>query len=219
VSDPYDSAGGQNPYYRWSYDLSLQAAAAKLRGLVRGSFIGIRVLQHGASPRIILASVVGSAGTVNVAGYQLEGAFGLMSTWASFTTITTLPGRGTVHQTRRHGSRARPRSGGGTSPGSPSGGSGLGSAAAASGASSGGAGIVSYLQTIRALSRQAPGLHGLIFPAQSGELVQVQQRLGASWSTVTQVRLDSHGGYSLSLSSHGTYRVVYRGLDGPAVGV
>jgi stage II sporulation protein D len=221
VSDPYDSAGGQNPYYRWSEDVSVQAAASKLRGLVRGSFIGIRVLQHGTSPRIVTAAVVGSRGTVDVAGYQLEGAFGLMSTWAGFTTITTLPGRGSVHQTRRRRSHTKAPSSAPT--GSPSGGGGLGTAASAgggSGSTSGGAGIGAFLQAMHVLAAQAaPALHGFVFPAQPGDVVQVQERVGSAWSTVSSVRLDAHGAYSVGLPGHGTYRVVYRGLDGPAVGV
>jgi stage II sporulation protein D len=217
VPDPYDSAGGQNPYYRWSFNLSLTSAAAKLRGLVRGGFIGIRVLRHGASPRIVLAAVVGSAGSVNVDGNRLAGAFGLMSTWASFTTISTSAGRGPVHQSRRHGSRSKHGSGS-QPPGSPSGGTGLGTAA--SGSASGGAGISSFLWSMHALSAAtSPALHGFVFPARRGDTVEVQRRVGRTWANVARVRLDSNGAYSLGLGGHGTYRVVYRGLDGPAVGV
>ena len=68
-------------------------------------------------------------------------------------------------------------------------------------------------------TRAAPALHGFVFPAQPGDQIQVQKRVGSTWTTVTSVRLDAHGAYSVGLSAHGTYRIVYRGLDGPAVSV
>lgn len=85
VDDPYDDAGG-NPYYRWSVSLSMSAAAADLGSLVKGTFMGIVVNQTGTSPRILQASVVGSGGRTTVSGSQLQGIFGLMSTWMSFST-------------------------------------------------------------------------------------------------------------------------------------
>src|SRR5579872_76588 len=228
VSDPYDSAGGQNPYYRWTDTLSVASAARKLRGVVRGSFIGIRVVKHGASPRIVQAVVVGSAGTVQVGGYQLQSAFGLLSTYASFTTITTLPGRGSVHQSRKGAPRPRRRSGssggGATQKGSQSGGSGLGSGAPSSAASSsgasGGAGILGLMRALHALSAAgAPAVHGFVFPGRPGDQVQVQQRTATGWATITQTSLDANGAYSVGLPAHGSYRVVYKGLAAPAVNV
>ncbi len=98
VPDPYDGAAG-DPYHRWSLQLSLSAAARRLRGLVRGSLVGISVVRQTAG-RIITARVVGTRGQTTVSGGQLEGLFGLDSTLAAFTTITTQdpPGRltGTV---------------------------------------------------------------------------------------------------------------------------
>ena len=78
VDDPYDGAGG-DPYHHWTRQLSLPAAARALGRLVKGSLVGIRVTQHGASPRIISAAVIGTSGTTTVTGAQLEGAFGLLS--------------------------------------------------------------------------------------------------------------------------------------------
>ncbi|MEA2158496.1 MAG: hypothetical protein QOD66_876 [Solirubrobacteraceae bacterium] len=89
VADPYDGAGG-NPYHRWGSDLSLRAAAAKLGGLVRGTLIGVRVTKHGTSPRILSADVVGTGGHTSVTGSQLQQAFALATTYASFTTISTV---------------------------------------------------------------------------------------------------------------------------------
>jgi stage II sporulation protein D len=88
VSDPYDGAAG-DPYHQWESQLSLRAAAAKLGGLVKGSLVGITVTEHGVSPRIIQAVVAGTRGATTVSGGQLQQAFGLLATDATFTTITT----------------------------------------------------------------------------------------------------------------------------------
>jgi stage II sporulation protein D len=87
VPDPYDGAGG-NPNHRWAYNLSLAAAVGKLSGLVKGSLVGIKVLKHGVSPRIVEAAVVGSRGSTDVTGPELQQDFGLMSTYMAFTTVT-----------------------------------------------------------------------------------------------------------------------------------
>lgn len=88
VDDPYDDAGG-NPYYRWAVTVSLSSAAADLGSLVKGSLTGIKVTQTGTSPRVIQAQVTGSGGVATVSGSELQGAFGLMSTWMSFSTISS----------------------------------------------------------------------------------------------------------------------------------
>jgi stage II sporulation protein D len=88
VPDPYDGAG-QNPYHSWGSQMSVNAAAAKLGSLVKGSLVGIKVTRHGVSPRIMQALVVGTRGTTGVTGTQLQAIFGLASTDAAFTTIST----------------------------------------------------------------------------------------------------------------------------------
>jgi stage II sporulation protein D len=95
VPDPYDGAAG-DPYHSWSSQMSLAAAARKLGGLVKGSLIGIQVTRHGVSPRIVSAEVVGTRGSTSVSGTQLQSSFGLDSTDASFTTISTLDPHGTL---------------------------------------------------------------------------------------------------------------------------
>lgn len=95
VPDPYDSAGN-DPYHVWGQQLSLVAAAAKLGGLVHGRLVGIAVTGHGASPRILSASVVGTAGTTTVTGPQLQSIFGLPTTYAAFTTVTVTGARGAL---------------------------------------------------------------------------------------------------------------------------
>jgi stage II sporulation protein D len=89
VSDPYDGAGG-DPYHQWTYQLSVAAATSKLSGLVKGKLLGVQVTKHGASPRILTASVVGSAGRTSVSGTSLQSIFGLPTTYAAFTTISTV---------------------------------------------------------------------------------------------------------------------------------
>ena len=56
---------------------------------VLGSLLGITVARHGTSARIMTARVVGTRGQTTVTGAQLQGLFGLDSTLAAFTTITT----------------------------------------------------------------------------------------------------------------------------------
>jgi stage II sporulation protein D len=116
VPDPYDDVAG-NPDHSWGTQMSLAAAAAKLRGLVRGSLLGIVVVRHGVSARIVTARVVGTRGQTTVAGDWLQASFGLYSTLATFTAITTQdpPGRltGTVFPAPGQGSVAVQRLTGG----------------------------------------------------------------------------------------------------------
>jgi stage II sporulation protein D len=88
VPDPYDGAGG-DPFHSWGKQMSLAAAARKLGRLLHGRLVGVRVTEHGASPRILRAQVVGTKGTGSVSGTTLQDDFGLLTTYAAFTTITT----------------------------------------------------------------------------------------------------------------------------------
>jgi stage II sporulation protein D len=81
VLDPYER-GGQ---HSWKLTLSFSAAATRLRGLVKGGFVGIEVLKRGFSPRISSAYVLGSGGRTAVSGAQLAARLGLYSTWAYFS--------------------------------------------------------------------------------------------------------------------------------------
>ncbi|MGH2859241.1 MAG: SpoIID/LytB domain-containing protein [Solirubrobacteraceae bacterium] len=96
--DPYDGVAG-NPYHRWGMQMSLGSAARRLGSLVTGRLLGIDAIRDGRSPRVVQAQVVGSGGTQTVTGGQLQSAFGLLSTNASFTTITTIDPRGTLSGT------------------------------------------------------------------------------------------------------------------------
>jgi stage II sporulation protein D len=94
VPDPYDAAGGQDPYHRWTVRMTVAAAQKKLGRLVQGRLRGIRVTKRGVSPRVVDAEVVGSRGTTEVTGSQLQRVFGLLSTYMRFTTISAL----TIHR-------------------------------------------------------------------------------------------------------------------------
>src|SRR5581483_10688755 len=91
VRDRFDGAG-HDPYHRWGSDLSLAAASAKLHGYFKGRLVGVRVTKTGSSPRILRARVVGTRGSSSVSGGQLQQAFGLLTTYAWFTTISSVPG-------------------------------------------------------------------------------------------------------------------------------
>ncbi len=80
VPDAYETRSSS-----WRLSLSFASAAARLRGLVRGSFRGIEVLRRGASPRIVAAEVLGTRGSEAVSGPELEARLGLDSAWAYFS--------------------------------------------------------------------------------------------------------------------------------------
>jgi stage II sporulation protein D len=81
VPDPYD----QGPLHSWKLSLSFAAAGKRLGGLVKGAFRGIEVLERGASPRILSAYVLGSAGRTLASGDELAARLGLDDTWAYFS--------------------------------------------------------------------------------------------------------------------------------------
>ena len=183
VPDPYDGAGG-NPYHSWTYSYSIAAAQAKLRSLVKGAFVGVRVLKHGDSPRILLAAVVGTKGTTTVTGSDLQQLFGLQTTLATFTVITAQNGTGQGLVTH-----ARP-------------------------------GLLGLFTLQRALaSAGAPALHGSVFPGHAGDHYAVQESQSGHWTTIKSLRLATGGAYVATVAGPGTYRVLYRGLTGPAVTV
>jgi|SRR5215211_1883270 len=84
VPDPYD---GASPKHRWTIRMSPDAAGARLSGLVKGRFRGIRVIRRGRSPRVITAQIVGTSGDTNVSGDTLRARLGLPDTWAYFAVV------------------------------------------------------------------------------------------------------------------------------------
>ena len=186
VDDPYDGAGG-DPYHRWTRQLSLGGAAKQLGRLVKGKLVGIRVTQRGASPRIMSAVVIGTRGSTTVTGSQLEGDFNLLSTWASFTTISA-------------GAGQAPATGGG----------GV-HAATDLGI------LTQLKRAFGLAGRTTPVLRGSVVPAGRGGTATIQVQAGKGWHRVGTVRLGPGGAYALVVPQPGNYRTVYRGLDGPAV--
>ena len=93
VADAYETKASD-----WKLSFSFASAAARLRGLVKGSFRSIEVLTRGVSPRIVSAEVLGSRGASPVSGPELAARLGLSSTWAYFavkngTRLTREPDR------------------------------------------------------------------------------------------------------------------------------
>jgi stage II sporulation protein D len=87
VDDPYDDL---SPRHRWTpATTTLKKAGKKLRGLYKGSFRGIKVLQRGKSPRIMSAEVIGTRGSTTTDGATLRAKLELFDTWAYFTTVTS----------------------------------------------------------------------------------------------------------------------------------
>lgn len=186
VADPYESAAG-DPYQRWRVQLSGARAASKLGSLVDGGFVGVRVLHRGASPRIVTAEIVGRRGTRDVTGAELERRLGLRSTWATFTTITTV--------LRPYVSRAPTASTRAAELAMP----------------------LAFMRALVDRVPAMPDLAGTVFPARSGARFAVQGRGSGAWHTIGHARLGSGGSYSVQAPRHGIYRIVYDGLDGPPV--
>ncbi len=79
VADEYEGTAS-----RWKIELPFATAARRLRGLYKGAFHGIEVLERGASPRILSARVLGSTAADAISGPALAARLGLSSTWAYF---------------------------------------------------------------------------------------------------------------------------------------
>lgn len=122
VADPYD---GISPKHRWGpYRYTMRAAGARLHGLVKGSFRGIRVLRRGNSPRIVYADILGTRGRTRVTGATIRARFGLFDSWAYFSILAgsrrprPIPDPAPSPSTQPGGG-ANTQPGGGTKPGTP----------------------------------------------------------------------------------------------------
>ena len=188
VPDPYDGAGG-DPYHSWTRQLSLSAATKDLGRLVKGKLVAIKVTETGASPRIMEAKVIGTGGSTTVTGAQLESAFGLLSTWASFTTISGIARSAPAPVEVAHNISDLKVI------------SQLQQALAIAGHT-----VPVFAGSVRPA---APGAHVTI---------EVRRPRGA-WHRTARVRLGKSGRFSFTVPGPGTYRTVYQGLDGPSVNV
>jgi stage II sporulation protein D len=207
VQDPYDAAGGTNPHHRVVRTFASSAASARLAGLFKGQLVGVRVLRHGVSPRVITAQVVGTRGSSQTTGIELQKRLGLPTTWALFTMLSAQPG-------------AAPGGNGGTATAE--------AAAAALAATAAPASARAQTVAVRALVPLVdlmligaiPGMHGAVFPvSQLGGLVGVQLYERGRWRDVGEVAPGADGRFDLALPGRGTYRARYRRLTTPAITV
>jgi stage II sporulation protein D len=187
VEDPYDNV---SPRHRWKLSMTLASAQARLSGLVKGRFRGVKVVKRGASPRVISADVIGTRGRTRVTGSTLRSRFGLYDTWASYTSIATKKAK-------------PPADAPATTPPQRAAGEGTGGTAASA-----------------RMTRFAPiaSLKGSVLPARNGDAVDVQVRRDGRWRDVISTRVRA-GAYRATITQPGTYRVVYRGAAGDAVRV
>jgi stage II sporulation protein D len=84
VSDPYDNIA---PRHQWQFTYTRAQLESKLHGLVKGHFRTIKILEHGVSPRVVAAQVVGTKGSTRVDGVTLRSRLGLYDTWFTFTVV------------------------------------------------------------------------------------------------------------------------------------
>lgn len=207
VDDPYDSV---SPRHSWGpFTYSQSRVQAKLKGLVRGSFRGITVLERGASPRIVRAEVNGTAGVTQVTGPQLRQRFGLYDTWASFTYISA------NSKVKSSDGDDKSDADGGTD--APASTTDNGSGGASDGSTAGDATTGGQTASVarRVATQQLTGT----FTVSRGRVLAVERRGVRGWQTVGHARVGRGGRYAATLPGHGTYRVALGDLVGPSVNV
>jgi stage II sporulation protein D len=217
VEDPYDSV---SPRHTWGpFTFSQARAQAKLKGLVRGTFRGITVLQRGTSPRIVRAEVDGTNGVTPVTGAQLRARLGLYDTWATFTYISShakKPKTGAGDGSENDDPGATTTTPPSTAPASTTTGAGGGTAMPGPNDTTGGQAAA----IARAAQARPSVLTGVIRPAKVGRALRVQVR-GArrAWHTVATTHVRTGGAYRATLPGPGLYRVALGDVAGPAVNV
>ena len=90
VESPYESF---SPRHRWRFNFTTREIQSRLRGYVKGSFRGLKVLRRGVSPRVISADVLGSRGRSRIDGTTLRQRLGLYDNWLTVTKVTTTSAR------------------------------------------------------------------------------------------------------------------------------
>ena len=78
---------------------------------------------------------------------------------------------------------------------------------------------VSGADTRAPSARRVYAIHGTVFPGAPGAAVSVQRLAPHGYAPIGTARLSPAGAFSLGLPGAGRYRVVYDGIDGPAVNV
>jgi stage II sporulation protein D len=206
VDDPFDSV---SPRHSWGpYTFTQSKLQSKLKGLVRGSFRGITVLERGVSPRVVRAEIDGTNGVTPVTGPQLRARLGLFDTWATFTYISA---------------DAKKQPATGDAPSDGSGGGSTSAPASTTSPASGGAttpGADTTGGQAASIARLAPTeMTGTIRPAKQGRRLAVQRRDGAAWRTVGTTVVGRGGRYRATLPGPGTYRVALGDVTGPSLDV
>jgi stage II sporulation protein D len=84
VPDPYDY---YCPLHEWTLKFSGPEISSKLSAYLDGRLKNVVITKTGASPRIISAKLVGTAGTSTVSGADLEAALGGYDTWMTFQKV------------------------------------------------------------------------------------------------------------------------------------
>jgi stage II sporulation protein D len=221
VPDPYDDSY-DNPYYRWTNSYTLVSAEQKVRMLYRGALEGIKITQTGISPRVVHAVVVGTGGASTVTGTQLQQLFGTRSTYMSFTTLTA---KGKRTKTVVKTTKSPATSTGATTTSTP-----VKTVPTTATTTTSTAPITTTTsRESGALTKPASNatkkvtirlsVLGTVYPAKQGQTVTAQRRAGWGWRSVARARLTSKGSYVITVTTPGTYRVVYEGLDGPNINV
>ena len=85
VEDPYDNV---SPRHRWQLVFTTGQMQSRLRGLVKGTFRGIKRVQRGVSPRVVYAEILGSRGRTRVTGPTIRARLGLYDTWFKVKKVT-----------------------------------------------------------------------------------------------------------------------------------
>jgi SpoIID/LytB domain protein len=84
VPDPYD---GACPLHTWKLEFSGPEISSRLGAYLDGRLKQVVVTKRGVSPRIVAARLIGTGGTTQVRGDQLETALGSYSTWMDFQKV------------------------------------------------------------------------------------------------------------------------------------
>jgi stage II sporulation protein D len=217
VDDPYDDLA---PRHRWKpVTLTTTQVNAKLRGLVKGRFKDIKVIQRGVSPRIVRARVVGTRGTTSVTGPQLRSRFGLFDTWAYFTTVTS-SGKRAPLAPETPAAPTTPVTPASPAPGiTPAGGVASTGAGSPAGGTTGG--VTASTASVRRVARPTgPVVSGRISPAKPGARIRVERRVGKHWILAVDAQLAADGSYAVAVPGGGVYRVRYgKDVVGPDVRV
>ncbi|MEA2405469.1 MAG: hypothetical protein QOE08_2116 [Thermoleophilaceae bacterium] len=88
VPDPYETMA---PRHRWTFNFTQRQIESRLRGYLKGTFRGLKVLRRGVSPRVVSANVLGSRGTKPITGTALRQRLGLYDNWLALKKVTTTP--------------------------------------------------------------------------------------------------------------------------------